>query len=939
MSCVCGVLLGAVCAVAGGQQSVTEASLTGRVSDPAGALVAHAAVTAREVTTNILHTAETDGQGRFRFPYLPGGDYVVEVHGAGFAEVRREVRLTVGAGFDLAVGLRMASSASAVEVKDEGAVVETDSSQIAGMVSEAEAHDLPFNGRNFLDLAGLVAGVSGTNTASTQLLAETSSVPGQGISVNSQRNFSNSFVVDGLSANDDAAGLAGNAFGLDTIREFQVVTSGGQAEFGRAMGGYFNVVTRSGSNALRGSVYGFLRNQRLNSENALSRSTLPLTQAQYGASLGGPIMRDKTFYFLNFEKRNLNTDGVIAISPANAAAVNAKLVAVGYAAPLLAVSGGNSGTTLFPTTLHTTYGFGRVDHEFGPRDRVNARYTHYELSSINARGVGSLSAVSAGSSVFDTNDTLAVSNIATLSSRTFNETRAQFTRDSYAAPPNDEVGPAVSISGVASFGRLSASPTVRMNYLGEVVDNVVHQRGAHTLKGGVDFLMNDTTITFPQSLRGAYTFSSLANFLAGTYNSSGFTQSFGTPVVGQTNPNVGMYVQDEWKASAKLTVNAGVRYDLQFLKSIQTDKGNVSPRIGFAWAPARDGRTVVRGSFGLFYDRVALRALANALLSAGNSTDLTKATLLSYSVSPLSTGAPAFPAVLTAPPAGVKVSLATMNPNIQNAYAEQASLGVEQQISSKTTVEMSYQHLRGEHLLADLNKNVNYDGSYINSSYANNKQYDSVGDSYYDGLEVSVVQRPVRYGSLRASYVWSKAIDDVGEFFFSAPVNNFNLREDRGRSDDDQRHRVSFNATVHSSMDAAHDWRGRVTHGWMLSGVLQYQSRLPFNIVSGTTSTQFTALRPCLPGADATACKQGRSGTLIGRNTGVGFDFYSLNARLSRTFVLSDRLRVEGMAEAFNALNHRNDMIPNATAGASGFAGATAVGDPRSVQLGARISF
>ena len=182
----------------------------------------------------------------------------------------------MGAAYELPVSLTIGTTETELTVTAEGVTLEAARSQIAGTVSQAEVKNLPLNGRNFLDLTLLIApGVSPTNTASTQLFPETSAVPGQGISVSSQRNFSNNFIVDGLSADDDAAGLSGIFYGLDVVHEFQVVTSGGQAEFGRALGGYVNMVTKSGTNSMHGSLYGFLRNKRFNAANALSQRNCP----------------------------------------------------------------------------------------------------------------------------------------------------------------------------------------------------------------------------------------------------------------------------------------------------------------------------------------------------------------------------------------------------------------------------------------------------------------------------------------------------------------------------------------------------------------------------------------------------------------------------------------------------------------------------------------
>ena len=685
--------------VAYAQDTITFASVSGRVTDPSGSVIAGAHVSARHTETNRTAATLTDREGRFRLPYLKVGAYEVTVSHPGFAQAVRPVMLTVGSAFELAIELIVAGEQSTVTVGAQAAVVETARTQIAGTVSQAEVQSLPLNGRNFLDLALVVPGVSPTNTASNQLFAETSAVPGQGISVGSQRNFSNNFIVDGLSANDDAAGLSGIFYGLDVVQEFQVVTSGGQAELGRALGGYINVITKSGTNAVHADLYGYFRNQRFNAANPLSNTKLPSTQAQYGASLGGPLKQDRTFYFANFEARALNQSGLITIAPASVAAINARLSAVGY-------KGAQIATGLYPNPVHNTNFLGKVDHQISKRDQFTVRYSLYDVHSNNSRGAGALNAVTASAGLDNTDQTVAVSNVATLSAHTVNETRGQFTYSNLSALPTDPFGPAVSISGVATFGTLAGSPTGRRNKLYEVADNLSHQQGAHALRAGVDFLYNDCTITYPRSVRGAYSFSSLANFLAGTYNNAGFTQTFGNSVVAQTNPNAGFYVQDEWKVSRRLTLNLGMRYDLQFLKTIATDTNNFSPRAGFAWSPFESRRTVVRGGFGLFYDRVPLRALANALLSGGNTTTTGPDSQVSLSLSPTQTGAPVFPNILTSPPAGVLANFSTMNRAMQNAYSEQGSLEIEHQLGARATFSAGYQHLRGLHLIIAVNQNV-----------------------------------------------------------------------------------------------------------------------------------------------------------------------------------------------------------------------------------------
>ena len=918
------------------QETTNSASVSGRVTDPSSAVVRGAQVTARQVDTNLTRTATTDQEGRFRFAYLKVGPYEITVRQPGFADATRLLTLTVGSAFELPVSLTIATAESSVTVTDEATVLEAARSQIAGTVLQTDIRSLPLNGRNFLDLALLIPGVSPTNTRSTQLFPETSAVPGQGISVGSQRNFSNSFIVDGLSANDDAAGLSGIFYGLDVVQEFQVVTSGGQAELGRALGGYVNVVTKSGTNEMHGDLYGYLRNQRFNANNPLSHDKLPLTQAQYGASVGGPVVRDRTFYFTNFEQRILNQSGLVTISPADVEAINGRLLASGYQGPQIT-------TGLYPNPVHNVNFLGKVDHQFSSKDQFSIRYSLYDVNAPNSRGAGGLSAPSASSDLDNRDQTVAVSNILAFSSRTVLETRGQFTYSNLQAPPSDLIGPAVSISGVATFGRLSSSPAGRENKLYEIVNNLSHQAGAHALRVGADFLFNDTKISFPRSVGGSYSFSSLANFLAGIYNNSGFTQTFGITEVSQGNPNAGFYVQDEWKMSPRFTLNAGLRHDLQYLDTIATDTNNFSPRLGFAWSPFESRRMVVRGSAGIFYDRVPLRALANALLSAGNTTDLGNLRQTSVGLSPTQTGAPAFPKILSeAVPLVTLVNLSTMDRNLQNAFSQQASFEIEQQIGEKGALSVGYQHLRGLHLIASINQNVptcvasgGNNGCRPNPNYANNTQYSSLADSNYNALHVSFVQRPVQWGSFRVSYTYSKSLNNVGEFFFSSPIDHYNIWQDYGRSDDDQRHRLVLQGTVHSSMSRATTAWERLVNGFELSGMFQYYSALPFNITAGANTIQGTAARPTV------------NGEFISRNAGTGFDFSSLSARLSRSFRISETVSLQGLVEAFNALNHFNGVTNNSVFGSGAypsnpsptFGQVTSVSDPRTLQFGLRLRF
>ncbi len=905
------------------QQTVTSASLTGHVEDTNGGIVNGASVTTTNLETNQTRSVTSDAEGRYRFSYLPVGTYQITIEREGFSKLRKQVTLTVGQALDITLKLAVAGISERVNVTTDSPLIETVRTQVAETILPREIDQLPLNGRNYLDLALLVPGVSRTNTGSNQRFAETSAVPGTGISIAGQRNLNNGFVVDGVSANDDAADLSGTFYSQEVIREFQVVTSGGIAEFGRASSGVVNILTKSGTNDWRGRLYGFFRNQRFDSRNPLAVRKDLLTQGQYGATLGGPIVQNKTFVFFNFEQTRRNDSNVITVSPVNVAAINNRLKQVAYPGPRIE-------TGVVPGGYDSTNFFARVDHRLNAANSLTARYSVYNILATNSRTVGGLNNVSRGTALDNRDQTVAVNNITTISGRTVNEARFQFTRSRLSAPVNDSVGPAVSIAGVANFGTATVSPLARDLDLLELVDNVSTQRGAHSVKVGTDFLYNRVNIVFPGALQGVYSFTSLNNFLSGTYSS--FQQAFGATSQFQSNPNVGFFVQDEWRPRNDLTINSGLRYDAEFLpQPIKTDSNNLAPRLGIAYAPG-DRKTVFRASLGIYFDRLPLRATSNALQRDGSK-------YLVVQLSPTQTGAPVFPSILALQPTSLptKPNITRIDPNIESTYSEQISLQIEHELPGNTSISVGYMHLRGLHLILSRNVNVpRFPASAgvpnlgrPNPNFGNISRSESSGDSYYDGMVIGFTKQAARWASLRVSYNFSKAIDDAGNFFFSSPQDNFNLRDDRGLSDNDQRHRLVMSGSFESPLQSKEPLSS-LLRGFQLSYIFSYSSRLPSNILLGSDRNFDTNFNDRPVG--------------IGRNTGKGFDYASLDLRVSRRFRFTDHLALEAIVEGFNMLNRANFAVPNNTFGSgtsaiATFGQPTAAFDPRQVQFGLRFSF
>ena len=919
------VCLGAA-APAPAQTAVTAAVLTGYVGDPMASAVGNARVLTTNLATGQHWLALTSNDGRFRFMSLPPGRYEIVAERDGFQPCQRDVTLAAGASLDVPLTLLMAQMTTSVSVRAELQVVDTTRTQSAELVSPEQIGSLPLNGRNYLDLALLTPGASRTNTRSTERFAETSAVPGTGLSINGQRNLSNTFLVDGLSANDDAAGLAGTFLSEEVIREFQVVNSGGVAEFGRAAGGAVSIVTQSGTDHLRGNGYSYGRNGRLDARNPLAVRKDPLSQWQYGLTLGGPLPGDSLFGFANVEQTRQTRRGLVTIAPAAVAAIDAALDRFGYSGPRPA-------TGDYSTGYDTTNAFARIDRQLHSGARLTARYSYYSLSSQNARNAGGLNDVSRGTALDDRDHSWAIGLVLPLSSTLLNDARAQATRSRLAAAPNDLVGPAVNISGVASISTSTSSPTARNADAYELADSLSWQHGLHLVKGGVDALLNRVTIVFPGAMQGVYTFASLASLQSGKYIN--FQQAFGVASQFQSNPNLGAYLQDEWRLRRDVTINAGLRYDLQWLPSpMATNTRDVSPRLGIAWAPG-SRRTIVRASGGLFYDRLPLRAVSNALQRDGINY---KVAVLSYGQA----GAPAFPQVMDRYPAAVLSAVTTIDPRARPARTAQENVQVEQRLGNHSALTLTYTHLDGRHIL--MSRNINAPTLTAaqatalgvpnlgrpNPNFGNISRYEAIGASRYDGVTASLTLHSARWGQLRVAYTLSKSLDDTGNFFFSTPQDNGNVRADWGLSDNDQRHRLVVSGSQETGRATGTGFWNRLRADWQVAYIFSYASALPFNIQTGTDLNGDTNVNDRPAG--------------VSRNTGKGFSSATLDLRLSRRLRAGGRVVVEAVADAFNARNRANLEIPNNIIGTGvtplpTFGQATAAGDPRQFQLGIRVTF
>ena len=644
-------------------------TILGQLQDQQGAAIGKAEVSARNLETGAVRKTIADDAGEYRITSVPAGSYEVSASITGFkTEVRSGISVTVGS--DVAVNFSMAVGAVSekVEVTAEAPQVDASSSTLGGFVNSTTIRELPLNGRDWLQLSLLQPGVNGNTGQSVNDDSRAQRGNGLAISISGGRPTDNAFRIDGISVNDYANSGPGSSLrvnmGVDAIREFSVLTNNYSAEYGRGSGGIVNAITKSGTNQIHGSAYYFHRNSALDARNFFDGVIPPFRRHQYGGAVGGPIRKDKTFFFTNYEKlteiKSLSTSdntlsanaqkGILCAnadcSQTNQIQINPKVQPFVTLFPLpTGPVSGNIGKFLFsPKRLgDENYVIGKIDHYFSAATTFTGSYT-YDNTDVSTPD--SLNLKSTLSPAKRQNGVLSLQHI--FSPSLINNTRAGVTRfyggDGFDVDPRDPrlTDPAFgflptklfgsfSVSGVAGNSTsgqpsgLGNSGTNRFGYTApQVYNDLSWTKGRHSIRTGFNVELISYDQYIPGKLNGQWSFTSVQNFLQGI--PSQFLGDLpGSDAYRSARMSMyGGYVQDDFRLRPNLTINLGVRYEMGTVITERhnrtanlrnlTDakvsigdpyynnptKKNFAPRIGFAWDPFKDGKTAVRGGAGMF---------------------------------------------------------------------------------------------------------------------------------------------------------------------------------------------------------------------------------------------------------------------------------------------------------------------------------------------------
>ena len=995
----CMILCGAVALGQG-----TSGTISGTMFDPQGNVLAGATVKVTNLGTGVTREVTSNSSGAYRVTGLPPGRYEVEAVAQGFAnEKRGELALTVAEEIVVNFSLKIGVQKQDVTVEVQSVNVETTGSTISGLVDERKIRDLPLNGRDMAQLILLQPGV--VNSRSSQQTANT----GRGLrfSVGGARPSQNLFQLDGTIINDALNNTPGSSQGLlvgvETVKEFRVLTNTFSAEYGRVAGGVFVAVTKSGTNEFHGSVFNFLRNDNMDARNFFDRCAFGVTcdgggkpefrRNQFGGSIGGPIVQNKTFFFFSYEglrefkgitsiatvpddnaRQGILPSGNVTVDPRALPLINLFPVANGPS--------NGDGTAQFigvtDRVARDDFATLKIDHQLSSSDSISARYLFDDSTQILPRFFPQFP-----------NQALNRKQVFTIEERKFiganivNEARFGFNRSTpreLVLLPSDPAFNVsliqgqplgeVNVSGLSPVGTDRTNPKLFFESNFQVSDNLFFTFGRQNIRVGGIYERFQFNGRSESRTRGRLRFTSLADLLTfqnldleGSSVGSDFARGFRQNLFG-------IFLQDDFKLTPRLTLNLGVRYEFVTsptevngktanLRNIigtgpnptdlgvgdtffETPKGGIAPRFGFAYDVFGDGKTALRGGFGIYYEQPlfsSYRQAAYGTLPFVNTARLRR------------NNAPTALPVPGAAFVGGTPLTETLAFDLKEIYVMQYNLNVQREFLG-TVLSAAYVGSRGVNLLGqgDINTSIGQvqpDGRIMFDGNRRNPNFDVVRsgiqgfNSWYNSMTLGAARRFNQGLQFQLSYTFGKSIDErsgiAGRQEFlngqSRTLDPYNRALDKGRSDFDVRHSFVANATYDLPFGrlVSGGVPKYILDGWQVNSIVTISSGVPFGVnIAGDPDmdgTDENAARPdLLAGANLYPVggstpdlwfnpnafvepQIGFRGT-AGRNILVGPNFRSVDLGMSKMFRLDEKRSLQFRVEAFNLFNRANFDLP-----------------------------
>ena len=921
MDVVISVCLVALVASAAAQSSRIGAIVQGTVTDNSGGVIPNSIVSLRNTLTNQSRNVETNEQGFFRADQLAVGIYELRVERTGFAPYQHAgIQVSLGQTVFIDVVLIPASESASVTVNAQPSVMDISQTSVLSSIDQERIEELPVRNRNYLDFVLLSPGVSSAPVPSSG--GGGTALSGSGFTFGGLRTRSNNISIDGLDNNDEYTGSSRTELSPEIVQEFQVVNNGLSAESGGASGGSINVITRSGTNLIHGDAFLFAQDGALNARDPFETDPAKPSFRRFrgGAALGGPIVKDRTFYYAAAEQEHNRGQAGSDVDPAAVSSINTFLASGAF--PGLGTR--HLVTGFFPISSAETEAAGKLDHQFTKASSLMVRYVFTNnKESGDAFNASGLVDASARGNTFTSDNALSGSLTSVLGSQAVSDFRFQAATRHAVLRTNETLGPGIEIAGVVTFGRPYGGNIARRENHYQAGYTYSRTIGKHLWKVGGTLNRVSLRADVLDGFGGIYLFSSLADFLVGQPDQ--FRQAFGNPNVDFPVTSFGGFVQDHWSFTRQVTIDLGVRYDFERLPAgFNQDSNNISPRIGLAWSPSP--KLVFRVGYGIFVDRYVLANLARAIEKNGSRAF----EQVADGVSAISLFAMAQGGSLVTPASGLAPSVFQPDPRMATPYSQQASVGAEYLLAKNLTIRSDYLFVHGLKLPHTMNTNLlppivltaanapslgvlnptpQQIGRDAFAPVRLDPQFDDIyqlqnsAGSTYNGGSLTLSQRMNAELEFSGSYTLSKTFDNASDYD-EQPQNPFDLRAENAISRQHQQQRFVFNALWDLPIGDEEEKSGKSEEsaGWLtqtfshieVAPILTVESGRPANPLTGLDSNRSHAFplsaRPLA----------------LGRNSAKTPSLCTMDLRVLKYFPFGGVKRLDVVAEVFNLFNRLN---------------------------------